>query len=151
MVGGGSRRRDDEMSDTTTRELSDRTVREHRTRDELRTASAVLEHRIAAAVRCDYPDLCGWRRHRPASYRVVRTGPRADDWRWGAYRSAAAESAALRRWIAEAPGRAAGRISEAYGLGAGSEWAARHGFVAGPPSDSRAEAQVLASLRAVRS
>jgi hypothetical protein len=137
MVGGGSRRRDDEMSDTTT------------TRDELRTASAVLEDRIAAAVRCDYPDLCGWHRHRPAIHRVVRTGPRADDWRWGAYRSAAAESAALRRWIAEAPGRAAGRISEAYGLGAGSEWAARHGFVS-DRAESRAEAQVLASLRAVR-
>ena len=45
---------------------------------------------------------------------------------------------------------AASRISETYGLGAGAEWAARHGLIMGRDPDTMAQGQVLASLAAAR-
>lgn len=76
---------------------------------------------------------------------MIRTGDGEDDWRWGAYRSAAQECAALRRYLGRAATVACRRISEAYGLGAGAEFAARHGLLAEDP-DHVARAQVLDSL-----
>lgn len=79
-----------------------------------------LEQRLTETVREDFPDLCGWAMRREA---IVRTGPGAQDWRWdGSVRGRAKRA---RQYIEQAVGVAASRISQAYGLGAGSEWAAR--------------------------
>ena len=109
-------------------------------------AARDLELRLTDAVRVDYPDLCAWAMRRSA---IRRTGPGPDDWVWDGSVSGRARRA--RRYLAEAATLAARRISEAYGLGAGGAWAAKHGLgeaVSDP--DRWAAAQVRASLRAVQ-
>jgi len=96
-----------------------------RTRTRARQAATDLEAAIGRAVRADYPSLCGWALRVP-HHRIVRYGPREDDWRWGAYPTAAEHAAAYRRYCERAVQVAASRISECYGLGVGSEWAERH-------------------------
>lgn len=103
-------------------------------------AAQELERRIRDAVTADRPDL---RHYLMRLSAIVRTGPGEDDWRWdGSVRGRARRA---REFLREAVGVAAARISEAYGLGAGSEWAERHFGVAG--DERAAEAQVLESLR----
>ena len=84
-------------------------------------AAAELEARIEQAVRAEYPALTGWRMRRNP---IIRTGPGEDDWRWDESRRGKARRA--RQFLADAVRAAAIRISECYGLGLGSEWAARH-------------------------
>ena len=95
--------------------------REERDRDAV-SAALVLQERIRAAVRADYPELMGYLMPMPLKCRRAR------------------------QVLREAVGVAASRISEAYGLGEGTKWAHRHFGAAG---DERiAEAQVLASISA---
>jgi len=109
------------------------------------TAAQELESRIRMAVLADYPRLCGWLARREA---IRRTGPRRDDWAWDmSIRGRARQS---RRFLRTAISVAASRISEVYGLGAGAEWATRHGFDLLADTDARASAQTLASLARLR-
>lgn len=94
-------------------------------RPNLRAAVEAMATRIDAAMSA-YPDLLGWRMHPPAWNYWRDGGWRAD--RRGLLRAQAT-------YLARAVTVAASRISEAYGLGAGSAWAERH-FGAG--GDERA-------------
>lgn len=80
-----------------------------------------LERRIIVAVQKDYPSLRGYLMRRAA---IIRTGSGVDDWRWDSSLRGRARRA--RKFLREAVSVAAGRISEAYGLGTGSEWARLH-------------------------
>jgi len=108
-------------------------------------AAKALESQIRVAVLADYPRLCGWLARRDA---IRRTGPRHDDWSWDMSVRGRARQA---RWfLRNAVTVAAARISEVYGLGAGAEWATRHGFEPSADTDARAAAQTLASLARFR-
>lgn len=91
----------------------------------LQEQAKALDTAITAAVRADYPDLCGFALRVPGPY---RWDARADhgDGGWRAWRSQRERKAALRRYLDRAVSVAAGRISECYGIGLGSAWAARH-------------------------
>lgn len=89
-------------------------------RMEVISAAKLLEKEIAAAM-IDYPHLYGWRLRREA---IERTGPGEDDWLWTDDVRLKAERAEY--FLANAVHYAARRISEAYGLGRGEEWAAKH-------------------------
>jgi hypothetical protein len=101
--------------------------------EDARSRGMALDDRLCQAVRKDFPQLCGW----------LLPSPRREP------KSAARAAAAWERWIVEAPPFAAGRISEAYGMGAGSGFLARHGLLPAPQCETRATAQALASLSAV--
>jgi len=92
------------------------------TRDEQAIRDArLLQSRIRAAVDVDYPGLCGWAMRLDP---IRRTGTGEDDWAWDG--SARAKAKRARKFLTEAVAVAARRISQAYGLGAGSEWARKH-------------------------
>lgn len=104
---------------------------DRRAQDEAAIAAAKqLADRIKQAVQQDYPDLRGYMIRLDA---IVRTGPGPDDWRWDASKRGRGKRA--RVFLREAVAAAASRISEAHGLGSGSEWARRH---FGKPGDERA-------------
>lgn len=128
--------------------MNPKTERARALRATLRTQATELADRVTNAVRSDYPDLTGWALRCPSHQKIIRTGSGEDDWRWGAYRSAQEECAALRRYIERVTTVAARRISEAYGLGAGDEWARRHGLTADDP-DHTARILVRKSLASV--
>jgi len=109
--------------------LSERTRRDHAKRDRLLDQARQLEATIDVAMR-DYPGLCGWRLPLHDRYRWDRA---AHGWR--AYRSAGQHARALRRYLDRAVHVAASRISEAYGLGQGAEWIARHSLAGNHDSD----------------
>ena len=124
--------------------LSERTRRDHARRDELLGEARQLEAAVDRAMR-DYPGLCGWKLPLRDRYRWV--GGETGGWR--AYRSAGQHARVLRRYLDRAVHVAASRISEAYGLGTGAEWLARHGLASNHDSDGRAAAQTRASVAAV--
>lgn len=117
-------------------------TRQDRDRSAVAAAKA-LEKRLMIAIESDYPGLRGWLMRRDA---IRRIGPLEDDWRWDC--SLRGRATQARRFLREAIQVAAARVSERHGLGAGSEWAARHFGCDG--DERRAEAQVLASLASVR-
>jgi hypothetical protein len=123
--------------------LSERTRRDHARRDRLLGQARQLEAAIDRAMQ-DYPGLWSWKLPLRDRYRWDRA---ADGWR--AYRSAGQHARALRRYLDRAVHVAASRISEAYGLGQGAEWMARHGLDSNHDSDARAAAQTRASVAAV--
>lgn len=90
-----------------------------------RALIAILDREMTAT----YPRLCGWLIPMPTSRK----------------RRAA--------WAKRAVAFAASRISEAYGIGRGSEWLGQQfdasAALAGKTVDSLAAGQVLASLRAI--
>lgn len=126
--------------------LSERTRRDHETRDRLLAEARELQAAIDRAMQADYPALCGWKLPLRDRYRWVG-GRDTGDWR--AYRSAGEHARALRRYLDRVVHVAASRISEAYGLGAGAEWVERHKLASRHDSDVRAAAQTRASLAAV--
>ena len=100
-------------------------------RDHLRAAARDLHARVYATASEDYPDLCGWLLPLPDRARARE------------------ECAALQRYMARVVAVAASRISEAYGMGEGARWAARHGLtVADADADAVARAQATASMAA---
>lgn len=83
-------------------------------------AAKLLEEKIAAAM-LDYPHLYGWRLRREA---IKRTGPSEDEWIWSDDVRLKAKRAEY--FLSNALQYAATRISEAYGVGVGEEWVAKH-------------------------
>lgn len=104
--------------------------RDRKNRAGIHAAVSALDAAVEQAVRKDYPQLCGWRVN-VCMYRTKR-------------RSLAD---AARLWSRNVVHVAASRISEAYGLGAGSDWLGIP-FVAGQSVDSVAAGQVVKSLEA---
>jgi hypothetical protein len=93
---------------------------------ELKAAIKDTERQIVAAI-ADYPGMqryLAWLPHTERRIGVLADFPR-------------------HMWA-----HAAGRVSEAYGIGRGQEWLVRHGVV-GSSSETRAEAQVMMSVGAV--
>jgi hypothetical protein len=101
-------------------------------------AAKSLDEKITAAM-TDYPQLCGWRLRREA---IKRTGPGEDHWIWTDDVRLKAKRAEY--FLSNAVQFAAARISEAYGLGVGTEWAQKHFGVYG--DEAKAETQVLAIM-----
>lgn len=79
-----------------------------------------LDRRIAAAM-SEYPGLYGWRLRLSA---IKRTGPGEGDWIWT--NDIRLQAKRARYFLREAVAVAASRISEAYGMGLGEDWAMRH-------------------------
>ena len=105
--------------------------------DGIRSAVTVLAKAVEAAVKQAYPDLCGWQ--------VTVRQYMEDKSKRRSYCDAA------RVWAQRVVPVAASRISEAYGLGTGSDWLGiafdSVATLAGQTADSVAAAQVLQSLR----
>ena len=108
------------------------TSRNEQTIARLETQARAIRDRLEVAI-LEFPGLCRWAVEYPVRYSGCTQREHL---------------AALRRYVDRAVPVAASRVSEAYGLGRGSEWAARHQLHA-PAADARAAGQALASLARV--
>ena len=102
--------------------------------EKLSAEVSALDQKLEASVRGEYPGLHGWRLNAPGCERFDRT---TEKW---VRRTQPQYIAAMRRYLDSAVQVAAGRISEAYGMGVGSAWAAKFFDAAGDERIATAQA-----------